>query len=298
MVSRRDFMMYATGLSIAGLGGPALLTACGLGSTPSSTQSTLDRLRAQGYMTFGFSNFAPYSYVDINGNITGEAVVVATTIMKSLGVPELQGVVSGLDTEIPALLAHRFDAIAAGIFITPARCAQVLFSDPDYVSLAAFIVKKGNPFNLNSLQAVASNSQVTIGMGPNSSYLQLCLDAGISHSQISFYPDAISGANAVQSGRIDGHLATFFQQRDTVAKVNASNIQVGPEFIPIVNGKQKVGSGAYAFRKEDKSLRDAFNSKLDDLKSSGEIVPLISPFGFSAADVAPPTLTAAVQCAG
>jgi ectoine/hydroxyectoine ABC transporter solute-binding protein len=297
MIDRRDFLGYAGALSITTLAGTAaLLSACGGGSTAPSAQSTLDRLRAQKYLSFGFSNFAPYSYVDSKGVVTGEAVEVARTIMKSLGVPDLQGVVSGLDTIIPGLQARRFDAIAAGIFITPARCGQVIFSDPDYLSLAAFIVRKNNPLHLNTLQDVTSS--VKVGMAPNSSYLQLCLDAGIDRAQISFYPDAISGANAVQAGRTDGHLATAFQNRDTLSKLNVDSIELGKAFTPVVKGQTKVGAGGYAFRKEDVGFRDAFNSKLTELKTSGAIVPIIRPFGFTADDVAPPDVTAAKLCAG
>ena len=43
---------------------------------------------------------------------------------------------------IPGLRAGRFDLIAAGMYITPERCKQVLFTDPHYRLLDTLLVAR------------------------------------------------------------------------------------------------------------------------------------------------------------
>src|SRR5947209_19109378 len=137
-INRRTFIERTT-LAVAGIAlTPAVLAACG-GSTTTSTSSedVLGQARKAGYIRVGFANEAPYGYADSSGVLTGEAPTVAGAIMKKLGVPNLEGVLTEFGALIPGLMANRFDMIAAGMFITPLRCNAILFSNPDYVATEA-----------------------------------------------------------------------------------------------------------------------------------------------------------------
>ena len=160
-INRRTFIERTT-LTVAGIVmTPAVLAGCG-GSTSTSGESLLDQARKAGYIRVGFANEAPYGYADSSGKLTGEAPTVAGAIMKKLGVPSLQGVLTEFGALIPGLTANRFDIIAAGMFITPQRCNAILFSNPDYLATEALAVKAGNPHNLNDYQSLA-NSQAVVG---------------------------------------------------------------------------------------------------------------------------------------
>ena len=62
-----------------------------------------------------------------------------------MGIAEVDGVLTEFGSLIPGLKAGRFDIIAAGMFVKPDRCAQILFSEPTYAIGQAFAVKAGNP---------------------------------------------------------------------------------------------------------------------------------------------------------
>ena len=46
---------------------------------------------------------------------------------------------------IPGLKAGRFDIIAAGMFVNPARCDEIAFSEPSYGIGQAMLVPDGQP---------------------------------------------------------------------------------------------------------------------------------------------------------
>lgn len=62
-------------------------------------------------------------------------------------------------------------------------------------------------------------------------------------------------------------------------------IEATEGFVPVVDGEEKLGCGAFGFRPGDKEFRDAFNEELNNLQQEGGIFPLVEEFGFTRADV-------------
>jgi polar amino acid transport system substrate-binding protein len=58
-----------------------------------------------------------------------------------------------------------------------------------------------------------------------------------------------------------------------------------------------LGYGAFAFRKEDKALRDAFDKALADFVGSEKHLELVEPFGFTRNEL-PGNVTSASLCEG
>jgi polar amino acid transport system substrate-binding protein len=83
-----------------------------------------------------------------------------------------------------------------------------------------------------------------------------------------------------------------------LAQRNPSGRTAGVEattpFTPVVDGEEQIGAGGFAFRPTETRLRDAFNAELHELKDSGELLELVSPFGFTAEDMT--DLTAEELC--
>ena len=73
--------------------------------------------------------FAPFEYVDDNGEIAGIDVDIMNEIGKDLGVTiEMQAM--EFDALVPSLASGKLDATIAGMSITDERKQSVLFSDP------------------------------------------------------------------------------------------------------------------------------------------------------------------------
>ncbi|MCK9485983.1 MAG: ectoine/hydroxyectoine ABC transporter substrate-binding protein EhuB [Dehalococcoidia bacterium] len=273
------------GVGMAGLG---LTGAALLGCNGDDEGSPLEAARDRGYITIGFANEAPYGFADESGNVTGEAPEVARVILAELGVPDIQGVVVTFDSLIPGLQARRFDIIAAGMFINSNRCAEVLFSDPDYCIPQAFGVDAGNPFGVMNYQDVA-NSDATIGVlsgGVEDGYAQA---AGIPDDRITRFSEAPALAEGLQARRVDVIAATSLSIRAQLDRLADPNLEMTAGFTPIVDGEPEYGCGGYGFRRDDQELRDAFNDVLVSMKQNNEIVPITEPFGFGETEISAAT---------
>jgi polar amino acid transport system substrate-binding protein len=249
---------------------------------PAEGKTTLEKAQETGKIVVGFANEKPYAYKDADGTITGEAVEVARAVLKEMGINEMEGVVTEFSSLIPGLKAGRFDIITAGMYITPERCKEVAFAEPEYSIGEALAVAKGNPLNLKSYQDIIDNPDAKIAImagAIESTYLN---DMGIKPEQIVTVPDIPGNIQALESGRVDAITMTSMTLRSALEGAGTKNIEVVTDFEqPIIDGKDVRGYGAAAFKNADTDFVEAYNVKLENLKSSGKLLEIISEFGFS-----------------
>lgn len=271
--------------SVAGGGAnnlPAAIPQSDTGATPpAAAQLTVDQLKQKGFVTVGFANENPYAYATPDGKLTGEAVEVARTIFTNLGVKEVQGSLTQFGSLIPGLNAHRFDVVTAGMFITPDRCQQAAFANPEYKIGEAIAVKKGNPKDLHSYKDIAEKgAKVAVMRGAiEDTYLQ---KSGVPDGNIMRVDDQPSALAALQSGRVDAMTMTGPSLRSLLQRQHDPNIELVTDFEqPVIDGKSVVGYGAAVFRKSDVQLREAYNAQLKQLKDSGQLLQILQKFGFT-----------------
>ncbi|MFO8036836.1 MAG: ectoine/hydroxyectoine ABC transporter substrate-binding protein EhuB [Anaerolineales bacterium] len=248
-------------------------------------ESTFERAKREGVIRVAFANEAPYAYVSEEGKLTGESVEVARAIFKNLGIEEMDGILTEWSGLIPGLIAKRYDAITAGMFIYPKRCEQVLFSDPDYALKDALIVKAGNPFDLYSMEDIAANPDVRVGTGAGYSSVDWLKGVGVTDDQIQLYPDGPSGVAALKADQIDVWTSTAPACTVLVENADDPDLELVAEDFepPIIDGTKIINYGGVAFRYEDQDLRNAYNEELAKLKESGELLEIHSQFpGFGA----------------
>ncbi|MPY36356.1 ectoine/hydroxyectoine ABC transporter substrate-binding protein EhuB [Streptomyces adustus] len=279
---------------VVALGAPAV-AGCSRVATASTTKGgdLLDRLRAQGVVRLGIAGEIPFGYIDRNGDLTGEAPELAKAVFKRLGVRRVQPVPTEFGSLIPGLNSQQFDVVAAGMYVNPDRCEQVIFADPDYRMLDSFIVRKGNPKGLHTYQDVVAK-KARFATGTGYAEIQYAVEAGYRESDILVVPDQVAGLNAVEAGRADVFAGTALTTREVVKKSRKAEATKG--FAPLVGGKPHVDGGAFAFRPAETRLRDAFNVELRKLKRSGELFRILRPFGFTEAEMT--ELTAKELCGG
>ena len=281
LISRRGLMALTAGLvTIAGIG-------------KASAETTLEKARREGYLRVGFANEAPYGYATPDGKLTGESPEVVKAVLAKIGIAQIDGVLTEFGSLIPGLEAGRFDLIAAGMFITPKRCAQVQFSEPTYGIGQAFLVKKGNPKTIKDYSSIAGNKDLKLAVMAGAVEAGYAKDAGIDASQLVILPDQSSLVKAVQADRADAAALTALSIADMASK-NDGVESTAP--FGTVAGKSVVGHGGVAFRKEDKDLYEAFNAELKKFIGSEEHIKLVTPFGFGKGFL--PTKTTAELCAG
>lgn len=252
------------------------------GEKQTTQENTLEKAKKQGFITVGFANENPYAYATPDGKLTGEAVEVARVILKNMGINEMNGVLTEFGSLIPGLKAKRFDIITAGMFINPERSKEVAFANPEYSIGEAIAVKKGNPQHVLSYADIADKKDLKVAVMVGAIENEYLIKAGVSKDQIVTVPDQPSAISALQAGRVDAITMTGPSLQAMLDSAKDDTIERVMDFEqPEIDGKSARGYGAAAFRKEDAAFREAFNTELEKLKKSGQLLEILKPFGFT-----------------
>ncbi|BDO16417.1 ectoine/hydroxyectoine ABC transporter substrate-binding protein EhuB (plasmid) [Klebsiella quasipneumoniae subsp. quasipneumoniae] len=254
--------------------------------------TALDKLNKTGEISIGYSNEEPFAYADASGKVTGESPEIARIIFKKLGAKKVDSVLTEWGALIPGLHAGRFDVIAAGMYITPERCKQVLFTDPQYQLGDTLLVKPGNPKKLHSYADFAKNHDLRLAVTAGTVELKYARDSGIADDQIIQVPNTTAQLQAVKAGRADAAIGTALTMKD-LAKKGGSSVEATTDF---VDDPSHIGYVALAFRPQDKELRDKVNAELKKWLGSEEHLRTVAPFGFDKSNIT--HKTAAEICKG
>ncbi len=254
----------------------ALCLASVFASTVASAETSLERIKRTGVIRIGYANEAPFAYTETNGNVTGESPEIVKKIASKLGITKIESVLTEWGGLIPGLQAGRFDVIAAGMYVTPARLKQVQFTDPHYQLQDTLLVIKGNPKKLDSYQSIARDPSLKLAIMSGTAELEYAKKAGVKESQIMLVPDTVAQLQAVATRRADAAVGTQLTMRNLAGKA--------ADRVDAINGFKddpaNIGYGALAFRLEDKDLRDAFNKEIQAWVGSEDHLKTIAPFGF------------------
>jgi polar amino acid transport system substrate-binding protein len=273
----------------------ALLTAAlAMFAAGFAQNGTLEQARERGFIRVGFANEVPYAYANPDGTLTGQAVEVARAVFAELGITEMDGVLTEFGSLIPGLQANRFDVITAGMYVTPTRCEQVAFADPEYQIGEGIVVPEGNPMSITSYQDIADNPEIRVGTGAGWLEYDYMVAVGVAENQIVTFPDAPAGMAGLQADRIDVFTGTSLTMREIAGRTNGVTFVEDFEQ-PMIDGETVISYGAAAFRTADADFRDAYNEVLAQMKEDGRLAEIIEPFGFGATEL-PGDMTSAEFC--
>jgi polar amino acid transport system substrate-binding protein len=193
----------------------------------------------------------------------GFEMTIAQAIADGLGV-QLKLVIKAWDTLIPELQRGSFDLAMNGIEDTEDRDKIVLFSEPYFVYAQQLTVRK-NTSGIASLDDLRDKRVATLSGTAAEDILRQT--AGV---QIVTNPEIIYSYRDLEEGKVEAVLL----DTPIAAAYGAANPK-------LQNVGQSFGEGRYviAFRKEDKSLRDAIDRVLQSLKQNGELKRIYERWG-------------------
>ncbi len=285
--------MYGSLARIAWLA--ALLVANVGIASQANAETLLERAKREGFVRVAFANEEPFSYVTPDGNLVGEDVDVARVILKQMGIPEIDGVLTSWSSLVPALKSNRIDMIAVGMFVRPKRCEEVAFTEPVFGIGEAFLVKKGNPKNLNTFGDVAKDATARLGVLAGTSEVDYAKWAEIPDGQVQLYPDFTTELAALKSGRVDAiAMVAITAEREILKEGPDSGIERAP-VIEAIGDHYLKGHGAFGFRKSDADFVAEFNKLLVAYLGTKEHLDLVAQYGFTKAEL--PEKTTAELCA-
>lgn len=284
-------LSVASGLAVTGCS----RTQAGTGA-PEDDGELLARLRERGFVRVGFAGEAPYGFRD-GDELAGEAPTLHREIFKALGVPELRPTLTEFGTLIPGLLADRFDVVSAGMSITPERCAKVIFSEPEFVSPTALMVRKGNTEGLTDFASCAAKG-ATVGVLSAAVEAAYAKAAGVSDGAVKSLAKQQDGLDALLADRIDAFALTGISLRWLARTNRHAAVEVAAPFFPEIDGVRQFSAGGAVFRPGADGLRDAFDRELAKITGAPDrYVGLIGRYGFTEREVPPRSLRTADLCA-
>lgn len=254
-----------------------IVAACGDDDSDAGDGVLLAQLQESGSITLGIANEIPYGFEDeATGEVTGAAPEVAKAVLAELGITDVDAVVVEFGALIGGLQAGNFDMIAAGMYITPDRAAEVIFSDPDYCILEGMLVPAGNPDGLTDYNSVAGTG-LTMAVAAGTVNVDYAVWAGLDSGQIVEFAGIADQYDAIRAGRVDVVSGTI----ETVTEyANAPGFEdfdaIGPFPALDEDGNEVLGCGGFGFL--DEGLRDAFNDVLNQMKDDGTTVAIIDEF--------------------
>ncbi|MCK1699429.1 ectoine/hydroxyectoine ABC transporter substrate-binding protein EhuB [Bradyrhizobium sp. 144] len=242
-------------------------------SLAAHAEDSLEKAKKNG-IVFGFSNDPPSVYLGPDGKPAGVSAEALLAIFRRVGVADVRPVVTEWASLIPGLKAGRFD-VATAMFILPTRCQEVAFAEPIVRADSGMLVKKGNPASVHSYEDVAKNPKVTLAIMAGAAEQGYARRAGVPEDRILVLQDPSAMLSSLLSGRADA------------AALNAASIksmaEKGGEGVepaePFTTQPWAVAYSSFPFRKEDVSLREAFNMALKDFVGSHEQLKIFAKTG-------------------
>lgn len=249
-------------------------------------------------ITIGIHNRAPWGYRDKDGNVVGYHPDLVRAALAPLGVKAIEFTVADFGALIPGLLANRFDMIASGVAITPARCQQVLFSEPDLSAGDGLLVLKGNPLKLHSYEDIVKNPNVKLGGGRSTENAKNALAAGVPEDRLLLFPNNEAVVSAMLAGRVD---AATLSAPSVAGLMEAGGMNAIERALPFKGyvkpgGQEYMMATAVVFAPKDKALQGLYNARLAKLKTDGTMKTIMAKYGFTEAEM-PPEASTADLCA-
>lgn len=242
------------------------VAATGCGASNSKKQSNdstakvvsknlLTEIKSTGEIRIGTEGtYAPFTFHDSTGKLTGFDVDIAKEVSKRLGVKpkfietKWDGIFAGLD-------AKRFDIIVNEVGINPDRQAKYDFSDPYIVSKAVLVVKNDN----NTISKFEDLKGKKSAQSLTSNLAKIAKSYGAEIAQVDGFNQAI---DLVTSKRVDATI------NDSLSFLDLKK-QKPDAAIKVVAEQKDADQNGIMLNKGNKELVDAINKAITDMKADG-----------------------------
>lgn len=242
-----------------------VLSACGTSNnadnnkkntaTKTTNQDLLASIKSSGKLLIGTEGtYAPFTFHDQSGNLTGFDVEIATEVAKRLGVkPEFKE--TQWDAMFAGLDAKRFDMIANEVGIRPDRQAKYDFSIPYITSQAALITRSDN----NKVTKFEDIKGLNAAQSMTSNYADIARKYG---AKIVSVPGFNESMDLLAAKRVD------LTVNDKISFLDYKKHKPDAP-VKIAATQSEASTSGFMFRKNNKTFVDAVNKALNDMISDG-----------------------------
>ncbi len=205
--------------------------------------------------------YPPFNYTNADGSLAGYDIDVANALCEQMQA-KCEIVAQEWDGIIPGLLAQKYDAVVAGMSITPERQEKVDFTEPYFANTMVWLTDTQGSFDPMVIKNLTLGGQRSTTPG---AYLQDNYD-GKDGNSVQLYDNYDNAYLDLKSGRSDAVLAE---------KVSAKSwLKDNPDGFGMIGDEiDNDDNIAIAVRKGD-PLRDDFNKALSEIRSNGKLASL------------------------
>ncbi|SIT46642.1 L-cystine-binding protein TcyA [Paraburkholderia ribeironis] len=234
----------------------ALLQA--LTTSPAWAVDELAQIKSSGVLRIGTEgSYAPFTYHDESGQLTGFDVELATAIAQRLGVkPQFieskwEGLIAGLDV-------NRYDAVINEVAVTDARKAKYDYSDPYITSHAVLIVASDNTSvkSFSDLKGRKSANSLSSNLG------RIASRYGAELIPARGFDESIE---LLEAGRVDATVNDSLSFLDLKKREPDAKLKV----VAVDSEPDGSDQSAMLIRKGSPKLRAALNKALADIREDG-----------------------------
>ena len=198
--------------------------------------------------------YAPFTFHDESGKLTGFDVEIAEEIASRLGV-EAKFMETQWDAMFPGLDSKRFDMIANQVGIKPERQEKYDFSDP-YISSSAVLVAHADNTDVKGFEDIEG---LKSAQSLTSNYGKMAQSYGAELVGVDGFIQAIELLN---SNRVDVTINDKLSVLDFQKQKPDAKIQIVAE-------AEDAAQSGLMFRKESETLVDAVNEALAEMIEDG-----------------------------
>ncbi len=242
------------------------LVGCGSAASSSSADKASDkdllgRIQERGTMIVATEgDWAPWTYHDESGELTGYDVELAKEVAKKLGVEaEFQETV--WDSILAGVDSGRFDVAFNGVDYTEERAKKYNFSDPYLYNFSVLVVKDDND-TIKTLEDLKGKKTANTA---SSTYAGLAEEYGATVDPVDSLEQTIE---LVTTGRVDatinaqGSIEDYLSEHPDASIKIVSTFPGQPVVVPIRQGE------------DCESLKNAIDAAIADLKKEGKLKEL------------------------
>ena len=228
--------------------------------------SLIERINNKGTITVGTEGtYAPFTYHDKDGKLTGYDVEVTRAVADKLGI-KVEFKETQWDSMMAGLKAGRFDVVANQVGLTsPERQATFDKSEPYSWSGAVLVARKdSNIKSIDDIKGVKTAQSLT------SNYGEKAKAAGAELVPVDGLAQSL---NLIEQKRADATLNDELAVLDYLKK----NPNAGVQIVWSAPADEKVGSGLIVNKGNDEALAK-FSTAMTELKADGTLKKLGEQF--------------------
>ena len=226
------------------------------------TDDLLTTIQQRGTIVVGLEgDWAPWSYVDEDDNLTGFDVEVAKAIAAKLGV-EAQIIPASWDGLFAGMDAGRYDIVVNGVEVTEEREEKYDFAEP-YAYIRTALIVRGDNDTIHTFEDLKGKKTAN---SIASTYMNLAESYGATCQGVATLDETLT---MVLQGRVDATLNAIVSYTDYMAQHPDSDLKV-------VATTEDASNVAIPMRKGDDTatLREAVNQAIAELREEGTLSEL------------------------